>query len=68
VILQVSIDSDGAVSNVRVRHGLPLGITEAAVGAVRQWRYRPAQGPHGPIPSARTVRIDFRLTGPVPPH
>jgi TonB family protein len=68
VILQVSIDSDGAVSNVRVRHGLPLGITEAAVGAVRQWRYRPARGPHGPIPSARTVRIDFRLTGPVPPH
>jgi TonB family protein len=66
VILQISIAPEGNVSEVRVRRGLPLGLTEAAIAAVRQWRYRPAFGPRGPIPSARTVRIDFRLTGPGP--
>lgn len=40
VRLEILIAADGAVKNVRVLSGHPL-LVEAAVEAVRQWRYRP---------------------------
>lgn len=63
VVLDVEIDENGRVSDVQVTRGLPFGLSEAAANAVRQWRYRPARGPDGPIPSRRTVRILFTLRG-----
>jgi TonB family protein len=63
VVLDVSIDASGTVSNVDVKRSAPLGMTDAAVAAVRLWRYRPAQGPSGPIPSIKRVRIEFQPPG-----
>jgi protein TonB len=63
VVLDVEIDENGRVSDVQVTRGLPFGLSEAAANAVRQWRYRPARGPGGPISSRRTVRILFTLRG-----
>jgi TonB family protein len=60
VLLEITIDASGNVSGVEVKHGAPLGMTEAAVSAVRKWRYRPASGPGGPLPSVKLVRVDFR--------
>jgi len=61
VVLEIGIDETGNVSDVQVTRGLPFGLSEAAAEAVRQWRYRPARGPDGAIPSRKTVRILFNL-------
>ena len=63
VVLDVGIDEAGRVTDVQVVRGLSFGLSEAAAAAVRDWRYRPAQGPNGPIPSRKAVRILFTLRG-----
>jgi len=63
VVLDVTVNAEGEVTDVAVLRGLPLGVSEAAVEAVRRWAYRPAQGPNGPIASHKTVRIVFALNG-----
>lgn len=60
VILQIGIDAQGNVTKVEVRREGLLGMTEAAVDAVSRWKYRPATGPNGPIPSIKQVRIEFK--------
>ncbi len=42
VILQVTISARGTVDDATVQYGLPFGLSEAAVTAVRQWRFDPA--------------------------
>lgn len=61
VVLDVRIDESGAVTDIQVLRGLPLGVSEAAVAAVSRWKYRPARGRTGPVPSHKTVRVIFRL-------
>lgn len=63
VVLEVGIDETGRVTDVQVVRGLAFGLSEAAAEAVREWRYRPAQGPSGPIASRKTVRVLFTLRG-----
>jgi protein TonB len=63
VVLDVGIDEAGRVTDVQVVRGLPFGLSEAAAAAVREWRYRPAQGPDGSLPSRKAVRILFTLRG-----
>ena len=63
VVLDVGIDETGRVIDVQVTRGLPFGLSDAAAEAVRQWTYRPARGPGGPIPSRKPVRILFTLRG-----
>lgn len=61
VVLDVGIDETGRVIDVQVTRGLPFGLSESAARAVRQWVYRPARGPSGPMPSRKSVRILFTL-------
>jgi protein TonB len=61
VALDVLIDESGSVTDIQVLRGLPLGVSEAAVGAVARWKYRPARGRSGPVASHKTVRVIFRL-------
>lgn len=61
VELEVSIDATGRVAEVEVLRGLPMGLSDAAVEAVRKWTWKPAKSPQGPVASRRTVRIRFTL-------
>jgi TonB family protein len=61
VELEVSIDATGRVAEVEVLRGLPMGLSDAAVDAVRRWTWKPARSPQGPVASRRTVRIRFTL-------
>jgi TonB family protein len=61
VVLDVRIDESGAVTDIQVLRGLPLGVSEAAVAAVSRWKYRAARGRAGPVASHKTVRVIFRL-------
>jgi TonB family protein len=42
VVLQVSVDEDGIVDDVKVVKPLPFGLDQSAVAAIRQWRFRPS--------------------------
>jgi protein TonB len=61
VELEVSIDPTGAVTDVEVVRGLPLGMSEAAAAAVHKWKYKPARTAAGPVASRKSVRIRFVL-------
>ena len=63
VELEVSIDASGAVTDVEVVRGLPLGMSEAAADAVHRWKYKPARTAAGPVASRKIVRIRFVLRG-----
>lgn len=61
VILQSIIDTEGRIRKVRVLRGLPLGLTEAAVAAVRQWRFKPATRDGEPVEVYYNLTTSFRL-------
>ena len=60
VLLQVTVDETGMVTEVSVLQGNPL-LNQAAVDAVRQWRYRPFQQHGQPVACMTTVTVIFNL-------
>ncbi len=58
VILEVTINEKGEVSNIRVISGNPL-LINSALDAVRQWRYSTAM----PLPAVTRVAVNFRVDG-----
>ena len=57
VVLDATISETGQVTQIAVERGLPLGVTEVAIAAVRRWKYEPARGRNGPVASHKAVRI-----------
>ena len=62
VILEAVIDADGHVTELRLIKGLPMGLEEAAMEAVRQWRFEPATCNGKPVPVLYNLTINFTLT------
>jgi protein TonB len=60
VLLEARVGVDGKVQEVRVLRGIPL-LSEAALEAVRQWRYRPLLLNGAPVEFILTVTIGFDL-------
>jgi protein TonB len=60
VILEAVIGSDGRVRDVRVLRSVQL-LDEAAVEAVKRWRYTPTRLNGIPVPVIMTVTVSFRL-------
>jgi protein TonB len=60
VILETIIDARGNVENVHVLRGYPL-LDQAAIDAVRGWRFTPALLNGQPIPVVMTVTVTFSL-------
>ena len=60
VIMEATISRTGEVSDVEVLSSVPL-LDEAAVAAVRQWRYEPTLVDGEPVSILMTVTINFRL-------
>ena len=61
VIVQAIIDCRGFVTEVNVLRGLPLGLSEAAVHAISQWRFEPATINGMPISVYYNLAVNFRL-------
>ena len=62
VVLLAVIGKDGTVQNLRVKSGSPL-LAQAAVDAVKQWRYRPYLLNGEPVEVDTQININFTLAG-----
>lgn len=63
VIVKCSIDERGNVVSTEVLKALPFGLDAAAVTAVRQWKFRPAEKEGQPVPSSYNATVTFTLDG-----
>jgi len=62
VIVRAVIGADGEVREVEVLKGLPLGLSEAAVEAIRAWSFEAARdGDGNPLEVYYNLTINFRL-------
>ena len=61
VVLMAVIGKDGSVQDVRVESGLPL-LAQAAIDAVKQWRYRPYLWNGEPVEVDSRITINFTLS------
>jgi protein TonB len=63
IILEATADETGQVREVKILRGQPL-FNDAAVSAVRQWRYRPLLLNGIPTPFVITVTLVFNIQRP----
>lgn len=61
VILEAVIDKQGNVERVKVIRGLPMGLTESAVDAVKKWKFRPGTLNGQPVDVIFNLTVNFRL-------
>ena len=61
VIVEAIIDKEGRVTNVRVLKGLPMGLDQSAVDAVKSWRFKPATLNGRPVSVYYSLTVNFRL-------
>jgi protein TonB len=60
VILEAVVDASGRVESVHVLRSIAL-LDQAAVAAVRQWRYSPTLLNGSPVPVIMTITVNFKL-------
>ena len=65
VIIEAVISSTGEVEDATVLRGVPM-LDDAALEAVRQWRYTPPLLNGDPVSVIMTVTVNFRLNGAQP--
>jgi protein TonB len=62
VVLQAVIGKDGTVQNLHVLSGHPM-LTQAAMDAVKQWRYKPYYVNGEPVEADTQINVNFTLSG-----
>jgi protein TonB len=60
VVLQATISSNGSIKNLRVISG-PSMLQQAALDAVRSWRYKPYLLNGEPVEVETTINVVFNL-------
>jgi protein TonB len=60
VVLQATIAKDGTIQNLRVINGPPM-LQQAAIDAVRSWRYKPYLLNREPVEVETTINVVFNL-------
>jgi TonB family protein len=62
VVLQATVMKDGSVHFVHILKSTDPSLNDAAVEAVRQWRYKPALKHGAAVPVQYTIRVDFHVS------
>ncbi len=60
VTLVIHVDDEGNVTEAKVKQGHPV-LNDAAIAAVKQWKYTPTLLNGKPVPVMATVTVDFKL-------
>ena len=63
VVLEGTVSMRGKVENLQVVSGYPM-LVDAAINAVKNWKYRPAKLNGQLIPCPVTVQVRFSLQYP----
>ena len=58
VVLEAEISKEGTIDNLKVITGHPL-LIQAAIDAVKQWRYKPTMLNNEPVPVVTTITVNF---------
>lgn len=61
VVLWITIDASGSVTDCRVVKPLGMGLDEKAVESVKTWKFKPAMRNGSPVPVRVMVEVSFRL-------
>jgi protein TonB len=61
VVLECVIGKTGSVQSVKVLRGLPLGLTESAVDAVKKWKFEPSTLNEKPVEVLYILTVRFNL-------
>ena len=61
VVLNLVVQRDGTVRDIRVLQPLGLGLDEKAIEAVRQWRFKPGLRNGQAVDVAAIIEVTFRL-------
>jgi protein TonB len=61
VIIEAIIDRNGDVTDARVLKGLPLGLDDSALNAVKRWKFRPGTLNGQPVPVIYNLTVNFQL-------
>jgi protein TonB len=61
VVIQAVIDETGKVARTRLLHGVHPSLDQAAVEAIRTWRFEPALLDGEPVAVYYNLTINFRL-------
>ncbi|MEL7060159.1 MAG: energy transducer TonB [Acidobacteriota bacterium] len=61
VIVQAIINKQGDVTNVKVLKGLPMGLDQEAVKAIKSWKFKPATLNGKPVEVYYNLTVNFRL-------
>ena len=62
VVLRATISKSGVIENLQVVSGHPI-LIQAAMDAVKQWRYKPYFLNGEPVEVDTTISVVFTLTG-----
>ena len=61
VIIEAIIDQNGNVTDARILKGLPFGLEQSALDAVKRWKFVPGTLNGQPVPVFYDLTINFRL-------
>jgi protein TonB len=61
VIVEAVINSHGDVEQAHVIKGLPMGLSEQAVEAVKRWKFRPGTLNGEPVDVIFNLTVNFKL-------
>jgi TonB family protein len=60
VLLSIEVDTQGIARNIKVTKHMEYGLTESAIVAVNQWRFKPGLKDGKPVRVKATIQINFR--------
>lgn len=63
VILQATISKDGSITDLSIVQPAGMGLDEAAIEAVKQWKYKPYLLQGEPVEVETTITVNFTLGG-----
>lgn len=61
IVLLITIDADGELSEIEVEHGFDDDFDQAAIDAVRRWKFAPARHGDQAIASRVHIAVHFEL-------
>jgi len=61
VILRITVDANGNVTDAEVEKGLDKGLDENAVNTLKTWKFKPATKNGKPVSSKLSVEVSFKF-------